>query len=579
MADPAKVTVADPSVALLQFLTGLGGTTGSRTTSSTLDPAMLAQMQTLLGTMMGQTTPEGAAAMIQQVFNQGAKGAPVLAQQFASSAGARANNNSPLLLANTRLQTELAGKAMELLSQLQTNAGNLGGKLVDATKTTTETSTSGKTSKSGAAMAALPFILGQAGNIKKLFNGASDLFSGSDPSGFGSVGGGSGVAGFIGNNPSAYIADSGISSVVDTPALSFDGDVGNSFDFGSFDLGSIFDWSPAAADVANTAASSFDVGSIFDWSFEDLGLFLADGGLVPGKRNQKKSLTAKPRGYADGGEVLEDPAAIVERGSLDPAAIAAATAAPVDTGMPDFSGETLPQDVLDWYATVPEYVNYNQYGSGVHMPGVASDGKMYFATGNTEMGGGEDATLNATMRISGIRQREATGSEDTYQETHPVDKVFNRDGSYQDIVVNPVHSSGIKEFGKFLTTAIALASGNPALAFAKSMVLNAGSLALGDALQKDRKKNMFGGVDRSYLGGSTAALSGSGFPARMADGGQVAPAKQASDPRGIKDKVLAHLSPGEFVIPADVVDILGVDALNALITTYHTPAAQQKKQG
>lgn len=64
---------------------------------------------------------------------------------------------------------------------------------------------------------------------------------------------------------------------------------------------------------------------------------------------------------------------------------------------------------------------------------------------------------------------------------------------------------------------------------------------------------------------------GSAFPA-AADGGQPA----ALSPPGVADNVIARVSPGEFVVPADVVQKKGTEFFEKLIHKYHIPAAQQR---
>jgi len=50
-------------------------------------------------------------------------------------------------------------------------------------------------------------------------------------------------------------------------------------------------------------------------------------------------------------------------------------------------------------------------------------------------------------------------------------------------------------------------------------------------------------------------------------------------PEGVADNLTINVSPGEFVMSADVVETLGEDFFNQLQAAFHTPAAQQRKQG
>jgi len=99
--------------------------------------------------------------------------------------------------------------------------------------------------------------------------------------------------------------------------------------------------------------------------------------------------------------------------------------------------------------------------------------------------------------------------------------------------------------------------------------------------------------DKMNTVGSMAGMA-AGF---MADGGKagskgtigdlpsVARARKAGmvdgpgDGSGIDDKIDAKLSDGEYVIPADVVRIKGLEFFDRLVKKLHTPAAQQRARG
>lgn len=66
---------------------------------------------------------------------------------------------------------------------------------------------------------------------------------------------------------------------------------------------------------------------------------------------------------------------------------------------------------------------------------------------------------------------------------------------------------------------------------------------------------------------------------RFADGGRVRPRGFVAGPgTGTSDSIKARLSDGEYVLPADTVAAVGVDALDALKDATHTPVASQKAQ-
>lgn len=66
---------------------------------------------------------------------------------------------------------------------------------------------------------------------------------------------------------------------------------------------------------------------------------------------------------------------------------------------------------------------------------------------------------------------------------------------------------------------------------------------------------------------------------KKADGGKIHKGKgKVSGPGGpVDDKVPAMLSDGEYVLPADTVEKVGVSTLNTLVKKTHTPAARQRR--
>lgn len=106
--------------------------------------------------------------------------------------------------------------------------------------------------------------------------------------------------------------------------------------------------------------------------------------------------------------------------------------------------------------------------------------------------------------------------------------------------------------------------------------------------------NQLAGWNASQQSAPWGAIGGLvGMGMSMADGGDVpkyADAGVAGNPytgqgevmgpgdgSGIDDQVPALLSSGEYVIPADVVQVKGTEFFDRLVEKYHTPAAQQRK--
>ena len=127
-----EISYSDPiSAALIQQLLKGGGSQVSTTTQTggTVDPAALAQLQTILagfGSGAGAVTTDGVPQVSNQIspeqlaaiFSQGAQQIPNLTAAFANAAGARSSNNSGLRLALTDLNEGLTRQAA-LLGQEQ----------------------------------------------------------------------------------------------------------------------------------------------------------------------------------------------------------------------------------------------------------------------------------------------------------------------------------------------------------------------------------------------------------------------------------------------------------------------------
>jgi len=641
MAD--KIAYSDPSLQILNMFSQIGGTKQTTTGTSQGDPKAIAGLQQILDQQLSQITPEGAAALIQSVFQKGASQVPGLAMQFAQSAGARTSNNSPLNQANQQLQAKLAQAAMELLLQAQSNASNTAGKLADSNKTQTQSTT---TKPRSSALALAPFVLGQAGNIKKLAGGVADLFGEGD-TGFGSVAGGSGVSGFSGNNPSAYIApDAGA-------AFDFGGSAGLDFGLDPMmaasdslsaleGLGAGFDALSGIDSILGTAAesglSAFDFLGFADGGLvrgrevmsgnatkkkmdavdaqdapvkketspakgedrshmqqgnKSIGVKLfdylrgyADGGMV------KKTLTAKAPGYADGGSVRGVNAAPAdagydlnmfsnEGGSTSTVAGGSATGADepntptMESGLPDWTAETLGEDVISYFASLGDGGNS---GWAQQSQFYESGGKTYMAHSKVadDRPQGEAGHGQAAPLITGIREfnmrKDQMSDWDAYQEKNIVDKVFNLDGTFNDIVVNQPEGNDGGMLASAVMSIIGMMSGNPALAFATGVGTRTGTEALKSSMNKDIAPHMFGGVDKSASVNPTRSNPQMNF----ANGGEI---QGPTDGSGIDDRVPIMATAGEYIIPVDVVETFGEEFFDNLVAEFHTPASLQRFHG
>lgn len=582
MKDELK-SYTDPSLQILNFLLGAGGTKSTTTQSSSIDPAIQAQLNTLLGQQMSQITPEGMSALIGAIFRQGAQQVPVLATQFAQSAGARTSNNSPLNLANQQLQTRLADQAMQSLLTAQNQASQTAARAADATRTTS-TNVTNKARAPG--LAALPFLIGQIPNIKKGINGLMDLGSSAD-TGFGSVPGGTGGFGQVVNNPSAYIAPALSAPTIDASIFA----EGDGLDFSNLLSGGQLFADVPFIDISSSIADTF--------SAPDYGIFFADGGLVEARKIMGESAAArrdkeaedanvkretpKPqqggkkedrshmqegnknfgvrlmdwiRGYADGGMVTA-------RGYADGGAIGArssgvgqSTSAPGtlainssdavfgptpgagNSGGPSPAVDPLAQlseDVLSYFAVdeaagnsgwqapqtplVKGDITYERLPATSNMGGEAFYGQAGMDTGFGNSIMGRPTNYDRKAGTGAIKYDAATGAKTGVTGIKPE--------------ANPWI-----DFLSAAITAGSMAMGNPALAFARS------------------------------VGGRTLM---EGVKTGFASGGEV-----DGPGTGTSDSIVARLSDGEYVVPADVVEMLGVEFFDGLRDAFHTPVSMQR---
>lgn len=608
-----KVAYSDPTAQILQFFQGLGGTKTNSSSTTSMDPKFLEPLLQLAAVQGGQITPEGAAQMLQEVFRIGGKGAPGLATQFANSAGARTSRNSGLNLANANLQTELAGKATQLLAGLQRDYGQTGASLANAAPKTTSQS---QTQKPGnMALSLAPFLLGNLGSLGKVVKGAKDvagdLFSSGD-TGFGSVTGGSGGFGTTVNNPSAFAADS-LGFTPDTSAISN----ASSFDFGDA-LGGV-DFG-AAADVSNwvpdtgfaSVADSFDFGDALGGFFANGGKIrmrsapgYADGGsieFVPGAKRKSKldeaedaalGTTATPstpttstptlpkakstaarigdllRGrFADGGRItgysdptglLPETTAAIDVTSLVPSTSANFSAGGANSagasGTPDFSNEKIGDDVVQYFAGLDASASNSGYDDPARGVYSGKDGYTYIAADNGIQ------QLNSKSKFD--------DSDDGKWRAGKFDKIFNyEDGSFNDVSAIAPKAPG-SGFGAWLMSAVSLATGNPATAFARTIGGKAAMGALEGMFNNDMQSHIFGGVTKTNNRPNStrsANFTGAGYK----EGGSI-----KGPGSGTSDSIPIMASRGEFMMSADVVETLGEDFFQGLQELFHTPVPKK----
>jgi hypothetical protein len=141
-------------------------------------------------------------------------------------------------------------------------------------------------------------------------------------------------------------------------------------------------------------------------------------------------------------------------------------------------------------------------------------------------------------------------------------------GSPQSITGSPISGGLINEATMGLIGGGGQLGGNPAMS---SPVSGWGSVT---------------STDLGQLGGDMGSATGTGPGSGGQVGGNMGGYGGADNgyadggsPEGVADNIDISVSEGEYIVSADVVEKLGEDFFNQLQAAFHTPAAQQRKQG
>lgn len=269
--------------------------------------------------------------------------------------------------------------------------------------------------------------------------------------------------------------------------------------------------------------------------------------VKPSMELRRGGLVRWEQKYAAGGQVARDMsmsqlnpfgmdigsgfsnAAIAGSAIADRAAQPARPPAP-QAGVIDFTNEKLGDDVVGYFKDLqPSNTAYHEIDGRTlptsYMKG--ADGKYYYGMSditNLSGGGGEDGYTGIDAPFTNIQQVKDAGAFgggrawDSYAKANPYDKKFNMDGTFRDVTGNTKFASLGSDLASWALTVAALASGNPALAFAKSMGTKAAMGAIGTAMRPDGQPHPYGGVnkyqpsisaepDRYARGGRVGALS------------------------------------------------------------------------
>lgn len=539
-------------VASLLDLLG-GQKSSSKTTSDT------SALSGILGNLQGTDYEKVLSSIFQQAGGQ----IPGLTAGLSNSIGARTGGNSAVSTALGKLLESTVMKAADRTAQLQQNNQQL--QIQAANGIAQGNKSTSTTSGTNTGKAAQNLAILQLGS--KLLN--SDT-------GKGLLSKGKGLFDSVFNQDSSTGADlsSGLNASFDQAPAQFS-DAG--FNFGGnsdVGFGSLADaggaaggfgdlFSSGGGDVVGDAAGSA-AGDVAG-SFVDYGDFFADGGLVGrdntpvqypmgGKTKQPTAQEGSPQAYADGGIVrsgggrrssaptyspLQSQAnAAVQspRAELNPRR--EVTLGPLsDFNLESGPGQTSSPAAIGSIDPAQSVAVGNAVGNAV---GAATMGAVIGPIGM--------AAVNATSSLTGISPPQSALSQ-------AISAIAEALG---------IGGSGVNPDGTSSTSPTATGTSSVADA-ANADTSDAGNAGTGDGTTSagDSGDSGTGGAG---AGGVGAGDSGTGYRS----GGTV-----SGPGTGTSDSVPANLSKGEYVIPADVVQNLGVRFFDELKNHFHTPAEVQ----
>lgn len=602
---------ANPLAGVAALLQTLGGTRQTQTSN----PGDITALQQVFAN--GQNFDPNA--LLQAIFQQAGGQIPGYQRALGNAIGARSGNNSAVSAALQKLlmQTSLAGQQQvsNQILQNQQQQGNVAANIANATKGTTQTTKSGTDLGKVAKLLAAWQIAGQTG----LIDGIGKTL-GINTGGTGaSTGTASAPAPTTTSQapatvqsaaaPAPVAMQSAQSFPVSGGVLDVGIPLGSTIDTGLLDqpgMGSM-DWTGGAtladgftsfsdmfADQANNLSTmegidSMDalmgvtdgfgtipegggsflddlVGTISSWfSFADGGLVGRDGANIPS--------------YADGGAVrgprrnttpqanpLTSTANNTTTGGVR--ATAPVTQRPATPGVPGMPQQQRPRR--------DEEFGIGEDGGGLSPGGTAgvSQGMataigigIGLATGNPALGATVSGMLSPTATNNSVLGNMATTtiSAVTGVPTSAINAVTGLIGS-PDGGMNSGLSPSIGGPGVSMGTAAGTLGNDAEL-----------GIDLGTLGEDGGFGGVSGGVGDASADGSAGGIGvGASGEGEASDGLGFANGGKVSGPgTGTSDSIIARLSDGEYVIPADVVDVVGVDFFDALRDAIHKPAGMR----
>lgn len=624
MADPKRVDTSSAGLGSIgDILTLLdGGKSKSTTTSDT------SALQSILGQLQGTDYGD----VLKSTFTQAGGQIPGLTASLANSLGARTGNNSSVATALGKLLESTAIKGAGQVSQLQQNNQQMqlqaANGIAGGNKTTTTQSAGSNAAKVLAGLQLGGKFLDSSTGKSLLGKGKSALdsmFGGDSATPALTPGADAGDFASLDSSSFGSGGDAGVNLFADQ-ANNFAGDLGGSlFDSGAGSAGD------AAGDVIGGNDFSLPTEDFF--SFADGGLVgrdqkpvkLGDDGdaeddpLDPNWEMDdgefpKSFPTKNPSGegsqaYADGGRVepkigTKGPVKSGGTGGgLSKESTQAAVSSPSQAASgPKFTLTFEPGTIPKVEKGLKDAGAYADGGS-VRVGGGRVSSRPTYATDAITKSGAIQSPLEAlnpgfnlgrlqmpfnseTGEGVGGSSASAASGTGTAESAAVGNAIGNAVGNaVMSAVVGPVAMSAMNAIG-INTPQSAISQALAALGIGTSSVnpdgtsstspTATGTSSVADAANADSDDGdggtsggSAGGVGGDGTGGGGGGDGGTGGGG-VADGGHI-----KGKGTGTSDSISAKLSTGEYVIPADVVQSLGVRFFDELKNNFHTPAAEQ----
>lgn len=558
MADPKRVdsTQAGGLGGIAQLLDLLGGQKQSSTTKS--DTGAL---QGILGNLQGTNYEE----VLKSIFQQAGGQIPGLTASLSNATGARTGNNSAVSTALGKLLESTVMKAADKTAQLNQNNQQLqiqaASGIANGNKTTTGTSgtNTGKAAQNLAILQLGSKLLNSdtgKGLITKGKSAFDSLFNSGE----------SGAGANFGSAPITF----------DSPAQFTDA----GFSFGGASdpgFGSFLDAGGGAGDIIGNLGGGDAAGEVIgdlsggggiDIPLEDLsGYFgLADGGLVGrdekpidypmgGKVMGPSNAEGTPQAYADGGKVRSGGGRASSAPTYSPLQPQATSAVNSPRGGLSRPREDLSFGPLNLEAGIGVGPGQDSSPSSIASIDPASSVAVGNAVGNAVGAATMSAVvgpvgmlgINAASGLTGVSAPQSALSQ-------AIAAIANALG---------IGSAGVNPDGTSSTSPTATGTSSVADA-ANADTSDAGDAGVGDSAASAGDSGV--GTSGDGSGGVGVGDSGTGY----SSGGAV-----QGKGTGTSDSVPARLSKGEYVLPADVTQAIGVRVLDELKNALHTPADVQ----